>query len=88
MSPQSSPAFDRELVRGWITDALEIGFGLSDTTPDTLVTRAQQLGLTPEQLRQWIYDLPPKTDWTPGALEEWWRQQLRRQSNEVPSHSA
>ena len=63
-------ALDRENVRGWIVDALEIGFGLSDTTPDTLVTRAQQLGLTPAELRSWIYEMP-KFDWTPEALEEW-----------------
>jgi hypothetical protein len=64
------PAFDREKVRGWITDALNIAFGLSDSTPDTLVARAQELGLTPDQLRLWCYDFP-KRDWTPGALEEW-----------------
>ena len=62
--------FDRERVRGWIEEALSIGLGLNDSSADTLVAQAQQLGLTPDQLRLWIYD-QPKLNWEVGALAAW-----------------
>jgi hypothetical protein len=64
--------FDRERVRGWIEEALDVSLGLNDSSADTLIAQAQELGLSPDQLRLWIYD-QPKLNWTPGALAEWAR---------------
>jgi hypothetical protein len=63
---------NRERVRGWIEDSLNVSLGLNDSSPDTLIAQAQALGLTPEQLRLWTYE-QPKIDWSPGALETWAR---------------
>jgi hypothetical protein len=66
--------FDRERVRGWLEDSLNRTFGISDSSADTLIAQAESLGLTPEQLRLWIYD-QVKVDWTPGALARWaWKE--------------
>ena len=68
--------FDRERVRGWIEEALEITFGINDTSADTLIAQSEELGLTPEQLRLWIYDQPKlKPNWEPGALAAWAQRQ-------------
>lgn len=66
--------FDRERVRGWIEEALSLTFGVNDTSADTLIAQAEELGLTPEQLRLWIYD-QPKLNWEPGALAAWARRE-------------
>jgi hypothetical protein len=62
--------WDRDRVRGWIEDAFAQTLGLNDSSPDTLVAQAQACGLTPEQLRLWIFD-QPKLDWSPGSLVLW-----------------
>lgn len=66
--------FDRERVRGWIEDALDVALGLNDSSADTLIAQAEELGLTPDQLRLWIYD-QPKLNWSPGALAGWARRE-------------
>lgn len=62
--------WDRDRVRGWLEDAFEQTLGLADSSPDTLVAQAQAIGLTPQQLRLWIFD-QPKLDWSPGSLAIW-----------------
>ena len=66
--------FDRERVRGWIEEAMNIGLGLNDSSADTLIAQAEELGLTPDQLRLWIYD-QPKLNWEAGALASWARRE-------------
>jgi len=66
--------FDRERVRGWIEDALDVALGLNDSSADTLIAQSEELGLTPDQLRLWIYD-QPKLNWGPGSLASWARRE-------------
>ncbi len=49
-----------------------VALGVDDSLPDTLIAKAQELGLKPIDLKLWIYDSPDH-DWTPGTLEGWAR---------------
>jgi hypothetical protein len=67
-------AFDRDNVRAWLEDALHVSIGYNDSSADTLVAQAEALGLTPDQLRTFVYDFKWPLNYTGGGLEAWaWR---------------
>jgi hypothetical protein len=65
-------SWDRCSVIGAIEEAAHISLSVDDPLPDTLIARAQELGLKPIDLKLWIYD-DPKPAWTPDALAAWAR---------------
>lgn len=65
--------FDRVDVLAALEDAAGEALAANDPLPDTLVATAQALGLTPAELRLWIYEEPARADWTIGALTAWAR---------------
>jgi hypothetical protein len=51
--------WNRGYVHGSIADATGCVLRADDPLPDLLIDKAQELGLTPEELRVWIYtELP------------------------------
>lgn len=88
--------FDREQVRAWIEDATGVGLSVGDALPDTLIATAEALGLTPRELRLWIFDHSRVTPtgeaataevstatWTGAALAKWaWRHGLARDGSD------
>lgn len=73
--------FNREQVRAAIEEVIGAGLSIDDSLPDTLIANAGELGLTPVQLRLWIYD-QPKIEWRATALRDW---ALRLGFIEVPA---
>ena len=63
--------FDREQVRNWLQDASGVDLGVEDSLPDDLAATAQALGLTPQELRLWIFE--EDHVWTPAHLATWAR---------------
>lgn len=63
-------AFDRGAVRGAVEEATGIALRVDDPLPDSLIARAEELGLGPLQLTLWIHD-QPKQDWSRDALARW-----------------
>lgn len=55
MTTTEQAAFSRAEVRGWIEDAAHTALSLADASADTLVADAQARGMTPGELRAWIY---------------------------------
>lgn len=62
--------WDRANVLGAIEEAGGVSLAVDDSLPDTLIAKAQELGLKPVDLKLWIYD-SPKFRWTVDALERW-----------------
>jgi hypothetical protein len=71
MALTESKTFDREQVRNWVQDASSLGLDVEDSLPDDLVATAQALGLTPAELRLWIFEEAHL--WTPAHLTTWAR---------------
>lgn len=67
MTPAAS-AFDRETVRHWLEESSGEVFPREDASADSLCHVAGALGLTPDELRAWIYQT---SDWSPRALVAW-----------------
>jgi|HubBroStandDraft_2_1064218.scaffolds.fasta_scaffold24305_4 hypothetical protein len=65
--------FDREAVRAQLEDATATGLPVGDPLPDSLIAQAQALGLLPAELRMFLLDLPPRTDFSSEALTQWAR---------------
>jgi hypothetical protein len=67
--------FDREQVRNWLQDASSAGVSVDDSLPDDLAATAQAFGLTPAELRLWIFECPEphQPHWTPARLVAWAR---------------
>jgi hypothetical protein len=65
--------FNRQAILAAIEEAAGTPLASSDTLPDTLIATAQALGLTPVDLRLWIYDEPKRADWSAGSLTAWAR---------------
>lgn len=59
-------------LRGQILGALEEAIGRAlpaqDPLPDTLIAKAQALGMLPHELRSWIYDSSARPDWQVASL--------------------
>jgi hypothetical protein len=81
-----SDTFDREQVRGWISECTGEGLSVDDPLPDTLASTAEAIGLSSHELRMWIFDhgavsatgeyagaVLPASAWTGGALVDWAR---------------
>jgi hypothetical protein len=68
----SAFVFDRGSVLGAIYDASGVALSAIDPLPDTLIAVAEAEGLTPIDLRLWIYDLP-QHPWTSDELRAWAR---------------
>jgi len=64
--------WDRGNVLGAIEEASGVALSAEDSLPDTLIAKAQELGLKPVDLKLWIYDSPDH-DWSPNTLEGWAR---------------
>jgi hypothetical protein len=62
--------FERSAVLGAIEEASGVPLSADDPLPDSLIARAQALGLDPVALRIWIYD-EPRHDWSQDALARW-----------------
>lgn len=76
--------WDRGAVLGALTEASGVSLHVDDTLPDTLIARAQALGLTPLELKLWIYDRPAD-GWTAEGLEKWAdRVRARSESEDQP----
>jgi len=64
--------------RAMVTRAVEeaTGEALStiDPLPDTLIARAQEVGLAPVYLLMWIGDREPETGWSAEAMLAWGRE--------------
>jgi hypothetical protein len=65
-------SWDRGNVLGAIEEASGVSLSADDSLPDTLIAKAQELGLKPIDLKLWIYD-HPEHGWTPEAMESWAR---------------
>lgn len=73
MTPTAWPKdFDREQIRCWLEAASGTGLSVADALPDDLAATAQALGVTPAELRMWIFD-EPAHEWTPAVLKAWAR---------------
>ncbi len=73
MTPTKWPAeFEREAIRNWLQDSSGVGLSVSDSLPDDLAATAQALGMTPAELRMYIFD-EPRHEWTPAGLTAWAR---------------
>jgi hypothetical protein len=62
--------------RGQFLAAIETASGedlsANDATVDTLMAKAQEIGLSPIELRVWIYEgAPDREGFTPDALVNW-----------------
>jgi hypothetical protein len=75
--------WDRGSVLGAIEEASGVSLSADDSLPDTLIAKAQELGLIPVDLKLWIYD-SPEHGWTPDALESWARRWLKARDDEPP----
>jgi uncharacterized protein YgfB (UPF0149 family) len=65
--------FDRQAVLAAIEEAAGTPLAATDPLPDMLIAQAQALGITPIDLRLWIYDEPKREDWSASALAKWVR---------------
>lgn len=66
--------FDRSNVLGAIEEASGVSLSADDSLADTLIAKAQELGLHPVDLKIWIYDSASiLRGWNPESLEEWSR---------------
>jgi hypothetical protein len=68
--------WDRGGVLGAIEEASGVPLSADDALPDTLIAKAQELGLQPADLNLWIYVTGVGSDrealgWTPCALVSW-----------------
>lgn len=61
--------WDRASVLGAIEEASGVALSFDESLPDTLIAQAQALGLSPTDLKQWIYE--GDHEWTTGALAKW-----------------
>jgi hypothetical protein len=52
--------WDRGHVHGSIAEATRCVLPMEDPLPDLLINRAQELGITPGDLRSWIYEELPQ----------------------------
>jgi hypothetical protein len=50
-----APLWDRGRVHGWIAEATGSALPVESALTDTLITRAQELGITFDELRTWVY---------------------------------
>lgn len=66
-------SWERQTVRGALEEASGEAMAVADTLPDSLITRAQELGLHPVDLHLWIYDQPKPNGWTLDGLAMWAR---------------
>lgn len=64
-------------ARGAILAALEEASGrrisVINSHVDTLIVNAQEIGMTPRELRTWIYDNCARPDWSAESLKRWAR---------------
>ena len=67
--------WDRGSVLGAIEEASGVSLSADDAIADSLIAKAQELGLRPVDLKLWIYDSPEHA-WTTGDLEAWARRWL------------
>jgi hypothetical protein len=68
--------FSRAGVRGSIEEACGQGLSVDDPLPDTLIAQAQALGLSPIELRLWIYEpCHEGGEWSADSLARWARSQ-------------
>lgn len=61
--------WDRGNVLGAIEEASGVSLSADDPLPDTLIAKAQELGLMAVDLRLWIYDRP--NSFTADELVRW-----------------
>jgi hypothetical protein len=77
------PQFSRQTVRSEIEEATGQPLSMSDPLPDSLIAAAEASGLSPAELRLWIYQ--PKAHWSAAALTSWANAQ-RLSSYAIPCH--
>jgi hypothetical protein len=65
--------FSRPEVLAAIEEASGKALNANDPLPDMLIAGAQQSGLSPSELRLWIYDDVHRADWNIDALARWAR---------------
>jgi len=64
--------WDRGSVLGAIEEASGVELSANDSLPDSLIAKAQELGMSPVDLKLWIYDSPGHP-WTMDNLQDWAR---------------
>ena len=67
----------RAMILGALEEASGSAMPANDPMPDTLIARAQALGLGPLDLRLWIYEnwaqCAQMSDWSTASMERWAR---------------
>lgn len=90
MAPPTN--WDRGHVHGSIAEATGCVLHADDPLPDLLITRAQELGIAPSDLRLWIYEELPNDQLRYSllleALARWARRTQRVTPGADPSGEA
>jgi hypothetical protein len=78
MNPPDTPqpaawwkVFNRSMVLAELETAMGTSIDPNDTLADTLIVTAQGLGILPADLRIWITQTPPPSEWSAENLTRW-----------------